>query len=779
MIGLLLCVIASDAPNLPRPNVVLVTIDTLRADRVGAYGHTAGTTPALDRLAARGVLLEEAVVQAPQTRPSHASLFTGRNPHEHGIRDNASTPLDTRWPTLAAQLRAAGYDTGAFVGAYPVSRDSGLDRGFATYDDPFALQGGTSTRNLRTERPAKEVIDRAVAWLSRPRESPFFLWAHLFDPHAPYEAPPPYAERHARNPYDAEVAYADAQVGRLLEWLETSGAARSTLVVVTSDHGEGLGDHGEDEHMLLVYDSTLRVPLLFAWPAQLPANVRVSGQFRSVDLLPTLLDLLGLAPVGTSGVSRAAVLRSGGRLPDNESYAESLYGQIHFGYAPLRALRAGDWKYIDAPRAELYDVRQDPGEITNRIADRAQVAAALEERLRRYETAAPTTGSSIDPAVAERLAALGYVGGGSSADAAAGADPKDKLAQLQAFQRDMRRGTRLYQRRELDAAIRLFSRLAAESGIDSFNVVHLLGRSLVERRRFAEAIGPLEKAAELSPALAPIYVQLALAYAGNGQKREAEQAVQRGLEKSPTNAELFQVKGKLLLREGRMQEARGALETALRLSPRDPTIRADLATLYRGSGDLARARSEAQAALAIDASSPDALLAWGLVLGAEKDEAGAAQAFRKALDQAPDFADALFYLASVEFRAGRPERAQPLAERLRTIDPTYPGAEPLFGLARRAETPGQAGRVRLLLIRVRDSARAAEIARRAAAGEDFRVLARRFSEDRSAANGGDLGVVAPSDMAEPLRASVAQLRPGQVSAPIHAEDGWLVVKRER
>src|SRR5438445_3008315 len=261
------------------PNLLLVTIDTLRADRVGAYGFAPSPTPSLDRLAREGVLLEDAVAHVPQTRPSHVTLFTGRLPYEHGIRDNFSKPLDAATPTLATLLKARGYATGGFIGAYPVSRDSGLQRGFDVYDDPFVAASSLSTRGDRSERRAGEVVDRALEWLRRPRTAPFFAWVHLFDPHAPYDPPPPFAARFAKDLYAGEVAYADSQVQRLLEWVEVAGLKDSTLVVVTSDHGEGLGDHGEDEHGFFVYDTTLHVPLVMRRPGHLKAGTRVGGQF--------------------------------------------------------------------------------------------------------------------------------------------------------------------------------------------------------------------------------------------------------------------------------------------------------------------------------------------------------------------------------------------------------------------------------------------------------------------------------------------------------------------
>lgn len=432
MIATALLVAATTAGGAP-PNVVFVTIDTLRADRVGCYGYPAAATPVMDRLAREGVLLEDATVQVPQTRPSHASFLTGRWPFEHGIRDNFAPRLDGSLPTLASYLKGRDYDTAAFIGAFVLARSSGLDRGFDVYDDPFSSAGPGSPLYERPERRASEVVDATLKWMARPRLRPFFAWVHLYDPHAPYGAPPPFRERFARSPYDGEVAYADAQLGRIVAWLEKQRLREKTIVIVTSDHGEGLGEHGEDEHMLLVYESTLRIPLIVSWPGALPAGRRVTGQFRSVDLFPTLAELLGGPAVSASGANRAPNLRLGARIPDNESYAESLYGNIHFGYAPLRALRAEGWKYVDAPRRELFDLRSDPHERENLLEARPQVAGRMQARLRSYQGApsAPPVKVAADAGTLERLAALGYVGGsGPRGGTPTGADPKDKIGEV-------------------------------------------------------------------------------------------------------------------------------------------------------------------------------------------------------------------------------------------------------------------------------------------------------------------------------------------------------------
>lgn len=778
---LLLLAAASAAPN-----VVLVTIDTLRADRVGAYGHASARTPTLDRLAREGVLVEDAVVHVPQTRPSHASLLTGLLPGEHGLRDNYSPPLPPGTPTLASLLRSAGWETAAFIGAYPVSRPSGLDQGFDVYDDPFAP--GEGAEEARTERRAGEVVDRALRWLRRPRSRPFLAWLHLFDPHAPYDPPPPWTKRFSRSPYDGEVAYADAELGRVVSWLDAAGLRSQTLVVVTSDHGEGLGEHGEDEHLFFVYDSTLRVPLVLSWPGRLPAAARVRGQFRGVDLLPTVLELVGVGGPSTSGVSRAAALRSGSTIRDSEAYAESLYCQLHFGAAPLRALRGDGWKYIDAPRPELYRVADDPGETRNLIDERSSVAAVMRKRLLAYDrSGAPPSLPALEPGAAERLAALGYVGGGGGpVGGTAGADPKDLIAELQAYQRDVREGMRLYRERDLDAAIRVLGRVA-RTGSTSFNVNYYLGRSLVESRRAAEAVPYLEKAAGMTPArrdlaglaVAPVHAYLAEALAGAGRMREASRTLAEGLATAPGNPDLLRAKGALLQRQGDLGGARAALEGARRVDARDPRLHVELAGLYRNLGELDRARRAAEEAVRRDPRSPDARVAHGLVLGALGREPEAGRAFREALRLSPDHPDALFYLGSVELRAGRAADAAAILERLAASAPDYPQGKAALAAARELSAPPPTGSAQLRLLRVPSRERAEAIARRLASGEAFASLARAESTDPSSARGGDLGAVRIDDLGEPLRSAAGGLAPGDVSAVLETMSGYVLLKRER
>jgi choline-sulfatase len=780
---------AQPAPQGGPTNLLFITIDTLRADRLGAYGFPGAVSPAIDGLARDGVLMEDAIASVPLTRPSHATLFTGRQPYEHGIRDNFSKPLDPATPTLATVLKGRGYATGGFIGAYPVSRDSGLQRGFDRYDDPFVAESSRATREDRSERRGSEVVDQALGWLRTPRSAPFFAWVHLFDPHHPYDPPAPFAQRFAKDRYAGEVAYTDSQVQRLLDWIDSAGLRSSTLVVVTADHGEGLGDHGEDEHGFFVYDTTLRVPLVLRWPGRLPGGARVSGQFRSVDLLPTLLDLLGAGTTATSGASRAGLLRAGGRIPDNEGYIESMYASLHFGCAPLRGLRAEGWKYIDAPRAELYRITEDPGETRNRMDDRGSLASAMRTHLEakdRGEVAAAVPAAG-DAAAAERLAALGYVAGGFFSGAPTGTDPKDKIQEFQSFTRDVSRGVRLFEAREYAAAARLLTRLRASTPLPggkvlerrSFNVEYFLGRSLLELRRFAEAVPPLTRAVAISPYAIPAYVYLSRAQAAAGRGRDALATVERGLTRASANADLHQMKGRVLLRSGDPAGARASLERARDLDPRNPLVRVDLATLHRTEGRLEQALLESAEAVRLAPSLAEAQVAHGLVLGAQGREDLAAGAFRAALKTHPGDPDALFFLGTIEMRSGRSAEARPLFERLVKEAPRYPGAQEALAQASASAAPAPAGAIHLRLLRVGDRARLEDALRRAAAGEDFADLARALSEDASASRGGDLGLVRLADLAEPLKSAAAGLRPGTVSGVFEMAGGFVVVKRER
>ena len=407
----------------PIRNVIIVTLDTTRADYLPAYGFANLETPALDRIAREGVLFEQATTTAPLTLPAHCTIFTGLFPPHHQVRDNADRALADDQTTLAEVLRAHGMRTAAFVGSIVVGADRGLKQGFDTYSAPSR----TDLRE-RHRRPGHVVIDDVLGWLDQQGENPFFAWVHLYDAHAPYALPEPYRTMYEDAPYLGAIAFLDAQVARLMTALEKHHALERTLLVVASDHGESLGDHGEDGHGIFVYQSTLHVPLVMRVPGVVPR--RVTDVTRLTDVMPTVLDLLGIAGPSMDGVSLAPLMSGRRRTLDLEAYSESVY-PARFGWSALHALRAGRFKFVSAPRPELYDLDVDPNERRNLYAERTPLAAAMAARVATLAGArAPDrVDSPMDPESAAQLAALGYIGHVVAARSPgvdeAAVDPKD------------------------------------------------------------------------------------------------------------------------------------------------------------------------------------------------------------------------------------------------------------------------------------------------------------------------------------------------------------------
>ena len=427
-------------------NLLVVTLDTTRADAIGAYGNQEAQTPTLDRLAREGVLFETASSVAPLTLPAHASLFTGRLPARHGARENAGR-LDDAQTTLAERLRGRGFETAAFVSAVVLSGRSGIAQGFDTYVDGPGEVGRQSVRRLR-RLPGDVIADEAVGWLARrgPHPSrPFFAWVHFYDAHAPYQPPEPFWSQFPDDAYAGSVAFTDAQVGRLLAELERQRLLDRTIVVVIGDHGEGLGEHGEQTHGLFLYESVLRVPFIVRAPC-VGAGTRVGDVVRSTDVMPTVLDLLAVtpAPPGIDGTSLVPMLRGAPPGVDLEAYADNVYPRSRFGWSELRSLRSGRFKLIVTARPELYDLELDPKEQRDLLHERPRLAEGLLKRVGEIDAEGAPVDVSSQPSpdptqdeIAAGLAALGYAArsqhtmrepGGTRPGVALLPDPKDNVA---------------------------------------------------------------------------------------------------------------------------------------------------------------------------------------------------------------------------------------------------------------------------------------------------------------------------------------------------------------
>jgi arylsulfatase A-like enzyme len=547
-----------------------VSIDTLRADHVGAYGARTGATPNLDALAAEGVVFENALTPVPVTLPAHASMLTGLLPHRHGVRDNGLYRLPADLPTLAALLAGAGYDTAAVVAAAVLDRQYGLDRGFRRYDDQVGGPGGLTI----PERPAAAVTDAALAAAAGLRP-PFFLFVHYYDPHAAYHPPPPWAERFADRPYDGEVAYADAEVGRLRRELVARGlGTNNTIFAVTSDHGEGLGEHGEATHGPFLYQTTLHVPLVVAAPGRWPAGRRVKGLVSIVDLVPTLLTLAGRpVPPGLDGRDIGPSTR-GEAVTERRLPLESEFALNSYGWAPLVGLTDGALKWIGAPEEELYDLAADPGELSNlsvrRPEDMRRLAGLWKKAVTQDRRSLPVAGSETEDA--ERLArlqSLGYVAGSrAGADDRKGLpDPKKVIGSLELINE----ARQLIGERRYDEAIERLERARRDSP-RNLSALVLTGVAQLQAGRPQAALAPLRRAAEVAPANADVPFNTGLTYLALGDAAPAEQAFRRALALSPRYHDAAVNLVSLLLQTDRVAEAEVAFASARQAGLSSPLL---------------------------------------------------------------------------------------------------------------------------------------------------------------------------------------------------------------
>jgi choline-sulfatase len=571
-------------------SVVLITIDTLRADRVGAYGYTAARTPVLDGLARAGVRFDRAYAVAPITLTSHASILTGRYPPGHGARHNGMR-MDLRAATLAERFAHAGFATGAFVAAFPLDRRFGLIKGFQTYSD--AMPRGPDGR-AASERPGQVVVDEALQWLARHRHERFFLWVHLFEPHAPYGHPddPIDAQRPVATRYDEDVAEADRQIGRLLESLGPAEAGhyrggQSTLILAAADHGEAFGEHGEISHSVFTYDTTLRVPLMFAGAGVTGRGLIVREAVSLIDLAPTIAAIMQVGSFDADGVDLSSAL-GGGRVSSRTLYAESFAPLLDFGWSPLRALRDGRWKYIAAPRPELYDIVSDPGETQDLISSEPQRASELARKVDAISTAAlPSSGPTLDADALARLQALGYTSGRRSPTSVP-PDPKDRreeAARLARITSGELRGARLEQ------ALREILREDPENPQANVRLAY----ALVEKNRCADAIPHFTRAIAHGLPTADAHLGLAGCQVAAKNLRAAERTLRAAESVEPDNPIVDANLGIVVSDGGHPADAIRYLQGALAVAPDLHQARFSLAVAYGRLGrrqDAAREATE-------------------------------------------------------------------------------------------------------------------------------------------------------------------------------------------
>jgi choline-sulfatase len=727
-------------------NLLLITLDTTRADRLHAYGFDGIDTPNLDRLAREGVLFEQAVAPAPLTLPAHASIFTGEFPPAHGVRDNGGFFLDDRETTIAERLQARGFATGGFVGAYVLDHKWGIAQGFQTYFDDFDLTKYQSLSLGSVDRPGNEVADRALAWLDKVRSSRFFGWVHFYDAHSPYNPPEPFTSRYANRPYVGEIAFVDSQVGRLLTYLDDHDLARHTIVAVMGDHGESLGEHGEGTHGFFVYQATMHVPLLIRAPYDAMAGRRVADTVRSVDILPTMLELLGIRTTDRlEGTSVVPLMTGAKKELGLAAYSGAVYPRFHFGWSDLRALTAGRYKFVAAPRPELYDLQQDPKETTNIYPERQalgdrlnQELVALEGRMSASAAPAASKAPDVDPEARERLAALGYVGTfvtTTSPDREGLSDPKDKI-QLFNLMTQARETAR--HDKASDEGLHALQRVVDEDPkvIDAW---FMMGNEYYRRKEYTRAIDRYKCALELKPDYDLVVINMANAYRALGRDEEAMVGYRRFMELDPKNAQVRYEAAQILIDNGKLDDAERELTRALELEPTlaaarnalgvlalrrgDPAaaerdIRAaiaekpdvrlahfNLALLAEQQGDFQRAIAEYRIEIDLHANSYKAAFNLGRVYERVGDPGGQIESFRKAIEMNPSFAEGHLFLAKAYLdQEQNLDEAVTLARKGIELAPRseyaplghYVIADVLSRQGRRAEAEAEAARGRAL-----------------------------------------------------------------------------------
>ena len=601
---------SSGAASAAKPSILLISMDTTRADRLGCYGSRAGATPNLDRWAGEGVLFENALTPVPVTLPAHTSLMTGLLPQRHGVRNNGTYRAPSDVPILAALLAGAGYDTAAVVGSAILDRQYGLDRGFRRYDDGVG-SGGLAI----AERSAAQVTDAAVAQ-ARGLGAPFFLFVHYFDPHAAYNPPEPFAARFRSDPYEGEIAYVDEQIGRLRRELEALGRLEHTIVIVTADHGESLGEHGEPTHGVFLYQATVHVPLLIVAPGRWQGGGRVKALASLIDVVPTVLELAAqTAPKGLDG--RSLVSAAMGKAAEARWLPlESEFGYDSYGWAPLAGLTDGALKWIDAPEQELYDLGTDPAEQRNlagsRPADRDRLAHLRRELVteNRRSAAQPAGTEQAESERLARLAALGYTGlaSGPPADVRGLPDPKRVVGGLAAIN-DARQ---LMGAGKLQEAETTLERVVEQSP-RNLSALVLLGSVRIMGGRAAKAVAPLERASALAPLNADVQFNLGLARLGRGDAEGAEKAWRRTLELAPRYRDAAVNLIDLLGKTNRLREAESALADSRRNGLEGPLLDYLEGKLAAARGDGAGARAALTRALAGSLPAPAAADAKALL----------------------------------------------------------------------------------------------------------------------------------------------------------------------
>ncbi len=670
-------------------NIVLVTLDTLRADHLGCYGYNAIKTPNIDRLAQDGILFTNVYSPVPLTLPSHVSIMTSQYPTKHGIQNNGTFVLPDSAKTLAEILKDSGYKTGAVIASYVLASNFGMNQGFDDYDEDVYQNMDKMQINIPNYRTGKVVTDSAKGWLSQNHKKPFFLWVHYFDPHTPYDPPPPFDQSYKGSPYDGEIAYTDQCLGQLFKEMKKLSLLENTCIIVVGDHGEGLWEHNEKEHGVFIYDTTLRVPLIMCYPKLFKKGNKITSLVRTIDIMPTILELLDIRVKGDDlqGMSLVSLLTGKEKQTNLNLYCESRYSKLSFNWAPLEGIVTFDgWKYINAPKPELYHLEKDPHEKENLLLKDPGKAKLIKERFQKLKKdlsikSLEQEGARtivVSPEMRERLSSLGYIsysGSNNEADSLL-PDPKDKtslLAQIEAAQDLEAKG-------EIGQAIHNYEEALREDPKNKV-VLYCLGLAYKNSAEPKNALSNLKKLEELDPQNFDCQNALGLVYDMLGEPEKAINAYKEALRLNPKIAYIHDNLGNVYLKINALDLAAHEFQQVSSLS-QNPIITSmaigNLGGIYLRQGELENAAKKFKKSIRLNSLNRDARISLADTYYHLGDIDQSINEWKNILDIWPDDYILNFRLAQLFLEADKSDQAILYLKKCIRIRPDYIEAKRLL-----------------------------------------------------------------------------------------------------
>ncbi|MFB0564137.1 MAG: sulfatase-like hydrolase/transferase [Candidatus Aminicenantaceae bacterium] len=656
-------------------NYILITVDTLRADRLHCYGFPSIETPYIDILASRGIKFEKCIAQTPLTLPSHTSILTGTHPLFHGVRDNGGFLVPEELVSLAELFKDEGYETAAFVAAYVLDSKWGLNQGFDYYFDKFDLSRFQKISLGSVQRPANEVMDEAISWLEERKERKFFTWIHLYDPHTPYEPPPPYDEKYPGRPYIGEIAFTDSELGRLWRFLENNNLLENSILIFAGDHGESLGEHRESTHGFFVYQEGIQVPLIFVTPFEKLQEVSSSAVVSLVDIMPTVCEMADISvPSQVQGESLMPLFFTPEKS-HSYAYAETFYPRFHYGWSEIKSLQNERYKLIIAPEMELYDLKEDPDEIKNLASSQKKLLAELkveaDSLIKKFsENALEIDYKKIDEETREKLAALGYIGTFSDSSKLKGkklANPKEKILVFNQLSKAKEIGLE----GKVEEAVEIIKGVIADDP-DIIDAYFFLGNIYFKEGDYEEAVTYFMEALERRPDDSFTVINIANAYRRMGKTEEAEAFILDHLKRGIVDSQFYFILGGIKVIQKKDDEAIKYYKQCLSINPSSSSSHNALAALYLNKDDLLNAEKHAYAAFGLNPKLSNVNYHLAQILEKKGNNSEAIDAYLKELEYSPNHYKASFNLSRLYRILERPEEELKYLQKTIDNNPDFP-----------------------------------------------------------------------------------------------------------